>query len=92
LGGFDQFVLGPGTKCAAMLPPEHRSQVSRAAGWISPVVVAGGRIVGVWERKPDGIVVSLFPGEEAPRQGLLEREAAHLAAAVGVGELALRVD
>ena len=49
LGGFDQYVLGPGTKETAMLPSEHRSRVSRSAGWISPVVVAGGRIAGVWE-------------------------------------------
>ena len=91
LGGFDQHVLGPGTKCTAMLPHEHRSKVSRTAGWISPVVVVGGRIVGVWDQEPDGITISLFPGEQAPRQRLLELEAAQLAAATGVERLDIRV-
>ncbi|MEM1181128.1 MAG: winged helix DNA-binding domain-containing protein [Acidobacteriota bacterium] len=91
LGGFDPYVLGPGTKCAPMLKPEHRSRVSRAAGWISPVVVAGGRIIGVWEREGGEVTVSLFPGEQAPRQSVLDREVAHLAAACGLERLGIRV-
>ena len=49
LPGFDQYVMGPGTAAAEIIPPEHRAQVSRTAGWISPVVVAGGRVVGTWD-------------------------------------------
>jgi hypothetical protein len=49
LPGFDQYVLGPGTTAAEILAPDRRTEVSRPGGWISPVVVAGGRVVGVWE-------------------------------------------
>ena len=41
LGAFDQFVLGPGTKDTHMLASEHRSLVSKAAGWIAPVLTRG---------------------------------------------------
>ena len=43
LGAFDQFVLGPGTKDTHMLANKHRSWVSKAAGWIAPVLTQGGR-------------------------------------------------
>lgn len=49
LPGFDQYVLGPGTGAIELIPPERRALVSRPAGWISPVVVYGGRVVGVWD-------------------------------------------
>jgi hypothetical protein len=56
LPAFDQFVLGPGTGDVRVVPAEHRAAVSRAAGWISPVVAHRGRVVGVW----DGDDVTLF--------------------------------
>jgi Winged helix DNA-binding domain len=49
LGGFDQYVLGAGTNAAYLVPPEHRAEVSRSGGWISPVVLRGGRVVGTWQ-------------------------------------------
>jgi hypothetical protein len=49
LPGFDQYVLGPGTNDTQLIPARRRSEVSKAAGWISPVVVAGGRVTGVWQ-------------------------------------------
>ncbi|MFI5907824.1 DNA glycosylase AlkZ-like family protein [Dactylosporangium sp. NPDC051541] len=49
LPAFDQFVLGPGTADTRVIPKERRPQVSRAAGWISPVVVHEGRVAGVWD-------------------------------------------
>ena len=49
LPGFDQFVLGPGTKDAHVTPTARRGDVSRTAGWISPVVVSGGVVSGTWE-------------------------------------------
>jgi hypothetical protein len=66
LPGFDQYVLGHGTAATAIIPPQHRSAVSRTAGWISPVVVAGGRVVGTWD-VADGVPqVHLFPDAEPP--------------------------
>ncbi len=49
LGNFDQYVLGPASGSAAFIPAEHKADVSRAAGWISRVVLFRGRVVGVWE-------------------------------------------
>jgi hypothetical protein len=62
LPGFDQYVLGPGTNAEEIIAPSHRADVSRTAGWISPVVVAGGRVVGAWE--PDGGRVQVRPFED----------------------------
>jgi winged helix DNA-binding protein len=63
LPGFDQYVLGPGTKAEEIIAPSRRAAVSRTAGWISPVVVAGGRVAGTWEVDGDRVQVRLF--EEA---------------------------
>ncbi|HEX8051651.1 MAG TPA: crosslink repair DNA glycosylase YcaQ family protein [Thermoleophilaceae bacterium] len=60
LPGFDQYVLGPGTRAEEIIAPSHRADVSRAAGWISPVVVAGGRVVGTWEADGRTVRVRLF--------------------------------
>jgi hypothetical protein len=65
LPGFDQYVLGPGTTAEEILDPSHRKDVSRTGGWISPVVVAAGRITGVWELDGADADVSLF--EDAPK-------------------------
>jgi Winged helix DNA-binding domain len=53
LPAFDQYVLGPGTKAEEILAASRRAKVSRTAGWISPVVVAGGRVAGTWELNGD---------------------------------------
>lgn len=76
LPGFDQFVLGPGTADPQVVPPEHRSQVSRAAGWIAPVVVVSGRVAGTWSDEDGEVRLSLFdPGTARGRTGdLLEAE------------------
>ncbi|MFC6010316.1 winged helix DNA-binding domain-containing protein [Nocardia lasii] len=60
LGPFDQYVLGPGTGDTALLAAGNRAKVSRAAGWISPLVVVRGRIAGTWEQVEDEVVVSMF--------------------------------
>ena len=65
LPGFDQYVLGPGTKDGHVTPAARRGDVSRTAGWISPVVVAGGVVCGTWEL--DGTVVRVAWFEEAGR-------------------------
>ena len=48
LPGFDQYVLGPGTADPQVVPPQYRAEVSRAAGWIAPVIVQNGRVTGTW--------------------------------------------
>jgi hypothetical protein len=66
--------------------------VSRTSGWISPIVVVNGRIVGVWDIVGHEIVVSPFP--ESGRLPLkeLRKEAAHVARARGLSRLPVRVD
>jgi hypothetical protein len=91
LGGFDQYILGPGTKDEALLPKDHRAAVSRTSGWISPIVVVNGRVVGVWNVLDQEVVVSAFPGGGRLPVGELEQEAAHVARASGLRRLAVRI-
>jgi len=45
--------------------------VSRQAGWISPVVVAGGAVCGTWELDGDLVQVAWFPeAGRVPRRAL----------------------
>ncbi|SHM49112.1 winged helix DNA-binding domain-containing protein [Cryptosporangium aurantiacum] len=84
LGGFDQYVLGTGTNDEALLAKAHRAAVSRTAGWISPIVVVNGRIVGVWEVLDGEIVLTPFPGADPVPPDELARETAHVARAMGL--------
>lgn len=65
LPGFDQWVLGPGTDAAAIIDPARRTAVSRTAGWISPVVLRGGRVTGTWSL--DGSTLTFDGFAEAGR-------------------------
>lgn len=82
LPGFDQFLLGPGTADTTILDAVRRPAVSRAAGWISPVVVAGGRVAGTWEVSGPVLAVVLFE-EAAVAADALAAEAARIAAILG---------
>jgi hypothetical protein len=83
LPGFDQWVLGPGTGDALVVPSGRRAAVSRQSGWISPVVVSGGVVSGTWELDGDRVRIGWF-GElgKLPRRAL-EAEAARLSAILG---------
>jgi Winged helix DNA-binding domain len=78
LPAFDQYVLGPGTRDTRVLAAERRRDVSRAAGWIAPVVVRGGRVIGTWEIA-DGVVrVTIFSNEWPVDEAAIGTEAGHL--------------
>ncbi len=77
LGGFDQYVLAPGTGDARVVAVERRPLVSKQSGWISPVVVSGGVVSGTWETKDDHIVVSWFKERRLSRR-LLEDDVRRL--------------
>ena len=47
LPGFDPYLMGHANR-DHLFDPVHRWKVSRVAGWISPVVLVNGRVVGVW--------------------------------------------
>lgn len=57
LPAFDHYILGAGTNDDRVVPSEHRPDVSRQSGWISPVVLHGGRAAGTWE-VTDGVIVA----------------------------------
>jgi hypothetical protein len=78
LPGFDQYVLGPGTKAEEIIAPSRRPAVSRTAGWISPVVVAGGRVAGTWEVDGERVQVRLFEEVGPIPDGALDAEVARI--------------
>lgn len=63
LPGFDPYVIAPISHRDHVIPAGHVSDVSRSAGWISPVVVIDGRIAGTWshERQGEGTRVVIVP-------------------------------
>jgi hypothetical protein len=80
LPGFDQYVLGPGTKDGHVVTPARRPAVSRQAGWISPVVVAGGRVGGTWALDGPEVRVAWFGEAGRPPKRALQAEVARLSA------------
>jgi Winged helix DNA-binding domain len=80
LPGFDQYVLGPGTGDAHVVPAARRAAVSRQSGWISPVVVAGGVVCGTWELDGDEARIAWFREAGKPPRSGLEAEVGRLAA------------
>jgi hypothetical protein len=75
LPAFDQYILGAGTSDDRVVPAEHRPDISRAAGWISPVVLHRGRAAGTWEVTNGGIADALW--EKVPTE-LLESAKARM--------------
>ncbi|MEV4348541.1 winged helix DNA-binding domain-containing protein [Actinoplanes sp. NPDC049596] len=83
LPAFDQFVLGPGTKNEEIIAAGRRDMISKAAGWISPVVVREGRVAGTWETGDEGFTVTLFPEAGAIPDADLSAEITRLAGITG---------
>jgi DNA glycosylase AlkZ-like len=79
LGGFDQWVLGPGTDDGHVTPAHRRTDVSRTAGWIVPVVIRGGVVTGTWEPSDGTVRVAWFREAGAPPRVKLRAEVARLA-------------
>jgi hypothetical protein len=66
LPGFDQYVIAVNR---TLLPAEHKAKVSRTSGWISPVVLLGGRVAGVWS--VDGGKLQVDEFEKIPKAALI---------------------
>jgi hypothetical protein len=58
LGPFDSFLLAHATK-EHLVAPKHYKRVYRPQGWISPVVMRGGTIIGVWFPETSSQTVTL---------------------------------
>jgi Winged helix DNA-binding domain len=78
LPGFDQYVLGPGTKAEEIIAPDRRPEVSRKAGRISPVLVAGGRVAGTWDVDGGKVQVRRFEDAGPIPAPALEAEVARV--------------
>lgn len=83
LGGFDQWVLGPGTDDGHVTPAGRRGAVSKTAGWIAPVVVVGGVVSGTWELTRDQVQIAWFPELGNAPMKSIEVEVARLSKIVG---------
>jgi hypothetical protein len=94
LPGFDPWVIAPRSHREYAVPPDRAAEVSRTAGWISPVLVAHGAVAGVWEHeRRDGelaITVHLFAPLPAPVREAVQVHAARYAALLGAD--GVRVD
>jgi uncharacterized protein YcaQ len=81
LPAFDVYLLAHAAK-DHLVAPRHYKRVYRNQGWISPVLLVGGRIAGVWSSSRTGkrlsLEVEMF--EPLPRRlrPLLDDEAARL--------------
>ncbi|HEY3010430.1 MAG TPA: crosslink repair DNA glycosylase YcaQ family protein [Micromonosporaceae bacterium] len=66
-----------------MLEPQHLSRVYRPQGWVSPALLANGRIVGTWRHVRRGRRLTLeiepFGRPPARARAQLEAEAERLA-------------
>ena len=69
LGGFDQWVLGPGTQDTSVIAAHRRSAVSKTAGWIAPIVVVGGVVRGTWRARSQGRPAGLVQRGRAAAEG-----------------------
>jgi hypothetical protein len=83
LGGFDQWVLGPGTEDEHVIVAGRRWSVSRTAGWIAQLVVVGGIVRGIWSLDANRVALEWFRESPKPVIGALEKEVARLGAILG---------
>lgn len=79
LPGFDPWVLAPLSHRTWAVPSGRASEVSRTAGWISPVLVVDGAVAGVWEHERRAaelaITVHAFGAVSAPVRRAAEEHA-----------------
>jgi len=94
LGPFDTWVLGHADR-SHLFTEAQRPLVSRTAGWISALVLRGGRVAGTWTYKKDArgleVTVALFAPLPAPGRKQLKAEAERLVEFLG-GPLTLKID
>ena len=69
LPAFDQWVLGPGTADASIVPPGQRALVSRGAN----LVIMDGVVSGTWSIVDNSVAIDWFdPAQTAPADQLAE--------------------
>ncbi len=94
LPAFDHYVIAAPRDDDDVVAPAARARVYRPQGWLSPVLLVDGRIVGVWshERKGASVEVEIQPFSRVSRavRESAEAEAASLGAFLGGEDVAAR--
>jgi hypothetical protein len=87
LPAFDEYLLGWKDREVAV-PTEHRTKINRGGGWLHPVAVVDGRVVGTWSTsyrsKQLLINVSAFSSLTPAVKAGLDAEAADVGAFLGM--------
>jgi hypothetical protein len=93
LAAFDQYVVTATLQAERLMPGPYKARVYRPQGWLSPVLLVGGRMEGVWRQEVKGrrvqVTIEPFTGSLPARaRRAAEAEAERLAAVAG-GQLEL---
>lgn len=84
LPAFDQYVVAATRHAERLMPGPFKDRVYRPQGWLSPVLLAGGRMLGTWRQETRGrrLVVTIEPFAKVPAavRRRAEHEAERLAA------------
>jgi Winged helix DNA-binding domain len=85
LPAFDPFLLPRQTRAYLVRSDEEYNRIYRPQGWITPVVLQGGRAVALWPWKRRGakLEVDVEPLEPLRSRTTVERETAALARYLG---------
>ena len=78
LPGFDQWLFGPGTADAHIVPPGKRAVVNRGAN----IVIIGGVVSGTWTVADDRVAI-VWLADDRPATKALAEEVARLATVLG---------
>jgi winged helix DNA-binding protein len=94
LPAFDQYVVTATLHAERLMPGPFKARVYRPQGWLSPVLLVGGRMEGVWSQEVKGrrvqVTIEPFAGPLPARiRRAAEAEAERLAGVAG-GQLELR--
>ena len=94
LPSFDPYLMGHSNR-DHLFAADHRSRVSRTAGWISAVVLVDGRVVGTWTHEVAGetlaIIVEPFRKLSPSTVKQVRERASAIAEALGLGDADVKV-
>jgi uncharacterized protein YcaQ len=76
LPAFDQYVVAATRHAEQLMPGPFKDRVYRPQGWLSPVLLAGGHMVGTWRQEPKGRRLGISIEPFAKLRAGVRREAA----------------
>jgi hypothetical protein len=87
LPAFDQYVVTATRQAGHLMPGPFKARVYRPQGWLSPVLLVGGRMDGTWRQETRGrrllVTIEPFTDPPPPVRRAAEAEAERLAAFTG---------